>query len=1115
MECLRCQADNPDSGRFCTQCGAALPGKCVHCGAVNPPESRFCGDCGTSLAAATQPSDGFTTAAMQMPSSLEESPASFISGGERRHLTVLFCDIVGSTSLAKALDPEDLNEITRRYYNGCTEAIHQFDGLVANFIGDGIMALFGYPRAHEDDAERAIRAALTIIRGAQTASTKSQARVRIRAGIATGLVVVGEDGTQPLTKEKTVVGEAPNLAAHLQSAAEPDQVLVSDATRRLVGDVFEFEQLKLSRLKSAKEPVTVWRVVGEKETASRFAAHAVNLTSFVGRDQEVALLADRWQQAIQGEGQVVVLSGEAGIGKSRIVETFCQLVSEEAHVTIRYQCSPYHIDSALHPIINQLEHAARFVADDSPTVKLGKLETALRDAAGPLEEVVPLFAALLSIPTDDRYRAPDPDPQRRKERTLSALIDQFARLSQGGPILLIFEDAHWADATTLDLFSRVILRLPEMPALLIMTCRPEFRARWTGHPQVTALLLNRLGRRHCRAMVESIACKTLPPEVMEQIIAKTDGVPLFVEELTKTVLESGMLQERAGVWLLTEPLPALAIPATLQDSLMARLDRLSSVKEVAQIGATIGREFSYALLAGVSSMREAELKEALAKLAGAELIFPRGAPPAATYVFKHALVRDAAYETLLRSKRHQLHGQIAKVLEERFPETAETQPEILAHHYTHAGLTEVAVQWWRTAGELAIKRSANGEATSHLSRALDLVRLLPKSPARDAGELEVRIKLSGPLIATGGYVTPELAQNYARAWELCATLGEQKHAFPVMYGQWVIPYVRGDMAAALENSQRFLRQAEQQADVGLLMMGHRIYGSSLVWRGDTAQGCEHLQRALSMYRPEHDQLAYVFSQQPRTAALAHLCLALQHLGHLDQAMAAGWEAITEAKRIEHFNSIAYSLCFVSLLIMLRRDVATLKRTAGELLALAEQHNATYWARWAKPMLGWIKAQEGNIEAGIQEMQHSTAELQAQGANLWVPQTLLLEAEILGRAGQYQSAHRLLNEAQALIEPLDQRFYEAELHRVRGMVMFSEDSDLDAAARNFDHAIDVARRQSSRFLELRACVSKARLCLKRGQREPARDILAPVYSSFSEGLDTADLVEARTLLAELG
>jgi class 3 adenylate cyclase/predicted ATPase len=1102
MECLRCQSDNPDNGRFCTRCGAALPLKCTHCKTANTPESKFCGGCGTSLLSGAA------------PHSPGAAPESLAPAGERRHLTVLFCDLVGSTSLARSLDPEELNEITRRYYDCCTGAIHQFDGLVANYIGDGVMALFGFPRAHEDDAERAIHAALTIVRAVRIANTENMTHVKVRVGIATGLVVVGEDGAQPLTKEKTVVGEAPNLAAHLQSVSDPNHILISDATRRLVGDVFKLEELKLSHLKSAKEPVTAWRVVGVKEATSRFAAHVVNLTTFVGRDQEVALLHDRWQQAIHGEGQVALLSGEAGIGKSRIVETFRQLISEEPHVILRFQCSPYHIDSALHPIISQLGHAANLAADDPPAVKLDKLEALLKSGNAPLEELAPLLAALLSIPAGDRYLPPDSDPQRQKERTLNALIDQLAELAAAGPVLSIFEDAHWADPTTLDLFDRAILRIPEMRILVVMTCRPEFKARWTSHPQVTALFLNRLGRRHCRAIVEAIAGKPIPPEVMEQIIAKTDGVPLFVEELTKTVLESGLLHEKDGAWLLVGTLPALAIPATLQDSLMARLDRLSLVKEVAQIGATIGREFSYALLAAVSAMPEAELQAALAKLSAAGLIFPRGAQPAMSYVFKHALVQDAAYETLLKSKRHLLHGRIAHVLASQFTETAEAQPELLAHHYTQAGMTDVAIQWWRKSGDHAIRRSANREAASHLGRAIELLQQLPDSIKRDESELAVRITLSGPLIATRGYVTPELTENYARARELCVKLGEDKRAFPVMYGQWVVPYVRGDMAAALANSERFLRHAEQQDDVGLLMMGHRIYGSSLVWRGDTVQGSEHLQRALSMYRPEHDRLAYEFSQHPRTAGLAHLCLAQQHLGHLDQAMASGWEAITEAKRIEHFNSIAYSLCFVSLLLMLRLDMEPLKRTAGELLELAEHYNATYWAAWARPMLGWIQAQEGNVETGIRRMQQSTADLQRQGANLWVPQSLLLQAEILGRSEQCRNAHRLLDDAQALIEPLEQRFYEAELHRVRGMVMLSEGSDPDAVSANFDRAIEVARRQRSRFLELRATTSKARLLIARGQRQSARDLLAPVYGSFSEGLDTADLVDARVLLGEL-
>ena len=1086
-----------------------MPSECASCGTINNPDSRFCGRCGVSLA-------------QLAPTRLRPDPAfsdaARLSGpeGERRHLTVLFSDIVGSTTLARKLDPEELNEITRTYYDCCADAIRHFDGIVANYIGDGVMALFGYPRAHEDDAERAVRAGLSLIRTLETSdATSRHGGLSARVGISSGLVVVGQDGSGALTREKTVVGETPNFAAHLQAATDANTVAISTATRQLVGDVFALAELKLTNFKGALEPVTAWRVIGEKPTPSRFAAHAVSVTGFVGREQETALLSDRWRQAVQGEGQVVLLAGEAGIGKSRVVETFRQLIAATPHIAIHYQCSPYHADSPLYPVIAQIEMAADIALDDPPAARLEKLETLVRRSTDRWNEAIPLLAALLSIPTGGRYPPPDPDPQRRREHTLAALIEQLQVLARQSALLVILEDAHWADPTTLDLFGRIILRFPRLCGFLIITYRPDFQIPWNRHPHVTALVLNRLGRRHCQTMVEAITRgKTLPSEVMEQIISKTDGIPLFVEELTKNVLESGLLKEQDSTFSLTGLLPPLAIPATLQDSLMARLDRLSTVKEVAQIGAAIGREFSFDLLAAVSSMQNADLQDALAKLDSAELIFSHGTPPHTSYIFKHALVQDAAYETLLKSRRQQLHARIAQVLEARFAEVVAAQPEIVAHHYTNAGLAQVAIEWWRKAGEIAIKRSANLEAVRHLNRAIEQVQLCPESRQRDINELAIRISLSGPLIATRGYVTSELANNYARAAELCTKLGEDKSAFPVMYGQWVIPYVRGDMAAALRNSEIFLRRGEQQGDVGLLMMGHRIYGSSLVWRGDVLPGSQHLQHALSMFQsPTHDHLAYVFSQHPRTAALAHLCLALQHLGHLDQAMAAGWEAISQAKRIEHFNSIAYALCFVSLLIMLRRDVETLKRTAGELLQLASQHNASYWLLWAKPMMGWIAAQDGETEAGISHMHESTAELQRQQANLWVPQTLLLEAEILGQAKQYGRAHQLLDEAQALIEPLDQRFYEAELYRVRGMVIISESADLAAGAASLDRAIEIARRQNARFLELRATVSKARFMIDQGLHEAACNLLAPVYSSFSEGLDTVDLREARSLLNE--
>jgi predicted ATPase/class 3 adenylate cyclase len=1113
MQCPSCNTDNPSSGRFCTQCGTALLLACPYCGVTANQSQNFCSECGASISRATR------YVLSQSLADAQASPSSLITdllaGSERRHLTVLFCDIVGSTRLAKTLDPEELTEITRSYYEHCGEAIHKFEGAIASYLGDGVMALFGYPRAHEDDAERAIYAALKIVHDIKALQPIYHQSIQVRIGIATGLVVVGADKVHALTKEKAVVGEAPNLASHLQAAAEPNTILISAATRELIGDVFVLEKLESASIKGGTGRDTVWRVLKQRENPNRFAARAGALTSFVGRDQEIALLVDRWELASQGEGQAILLSGEAGIGKSRVVEDFRNRILEE-RTELHLQCSPYHVDSALYPVITELRSAANLTVDGPPLIMLKQLEELLRKEGLGVAETIPLLASVLSVPLNDQYSPPEPDPQRRRELTLNVLVDRLVHLASKRPLLMIVEDLHWADPTTVDYFSRAMLRLSENRILLIMTHRPEFRSLWTGHAHVTALVLNRLSRRHCREMIESVAnSRILPSAVVDQIIAKTDGVPLFVEELTKTVLESGWLKQKNGAWELDGSLPEFAIPATLQDSLMARLDRSPSAKEVAQLGAAIGREFSYKLLTAVSPMPASDLSNALSRLISAELVFAKGTLPATTYTFKHALVQDAAYETLLRSQRQQLHGRIAEALEAGFPEVIQIHPEILAHHYTEAGVSESAVAWWGKAGDLAIKRSANVEAVRHFGRAITLLQRDVSSREHKATELAMRVKMSGPLIATGGYVTTELSQNYERAWLLCNELGEEKSAFPIMYGQWVIPYVRGNMAEALANSERFLRQAERQSDTGYLMMGHRIYGASLVWRGDTLRGSEHLRKALSLYSAsEHEQLAYVFSQHPRTAALAHLCLALQHLGLLDQAMEAGWEAISEARRIGHFNSIAYSLCFVSLLIMLRRETAILEKTAGELLQLAQEHRASYWTLWAKPMLGWIAAQTGKVEAGIRQMQESTDQLQSQKANLWVPQTLLLEAEILGKAEQYQRAYQLLDAAQALIEPLDQRFYEAELHRVRGAVIISENRRSAAGMASLDRAIDVARSQNSRFLELRACVTKARLWCDDGRRDAAREILAPVYHSFSEGLNTVDLSEARDLLEEL-
>ena len=639
---------------------------------------------------------------------------------ERRQITVMFCDLVGSTALSEELDPEDLREVMAAYQKTAGAVVERYDGHVAQYLGDGLMTYFGWPTAHEDDAQRAVRAGLEIVAAVQ--GIEAPAALSVRVGISTGPVVVGETGAGDAAVPKAAVGETPNVAARVQGLAEPNTVTVGETTQRLIGGAFDLEDLGAQTLKGVAAPINVFRVTGASDVETRFdASHGAGLTPLVGRDEEVGLLLKRWEQAKDGEGQVILLSGEAGIGKSRITQALREHVMSESHTRLRYQCSPYYTNSAFYSVIAQFERAAEFEHEDTPEQKLDKLEALLALSAENVTDIAPLFAALLSLPSD-RYPPLNLSPQKQKEDTITALADQVVLLAGAQPVLMIFEDAHWIDPSTLEVLGAVIERVRETPVLIVITYRPEFEPPWAGHDHVGTLTLNRLSRRHGADMVAGvIGGKALPNEVLDQIVAKTDGVPLFVEELTKTVLEAGLLKEVGDRYELDGPLPPLAIPSTLQDSLMARLDRLGLVKEVAQTGACIGREFAYALLAAVSPLRDNELQDALQQLTSSELIFRRGIAPGSTYTFKHALVQDAAYRSLLNSKRQQLHARIATVLEKRFPVTGPNNPEVLADHLTKAGLGDKAVKYWIMAGVRAKEVFANDEATVHLQVALELM----------------------------------------------------------------------------------------------------------------------------------------------------------------------------------------------------------------------------------------------------------------------------------------------------------------------------------------------------------------------------------------------------------
>ena len=698
---------------------------------------------------------------------------------ERRQLTVMFCDLVDSTRLSSQLDPEEYREVVQAYQKVCSEVIIRFDGHIAQLLGDGLLVYFGYPRAHEDDAHRAVRAGLGIVEAIGTLNTSfaqtTSITLAVRLGIHTGLVVVGEMGGEG-RYENLALGAVPNLAARLQGLAASNTVVISDASYRLVQGYFECQALGAQALRGVAEPVTIYRVLSASGATSRLdVAQPRGLTSLVGREQEVGLLFERWEQAKAGHGHVVLLTGDAGIGKSRLVQMLKEHVANEPHVRWECRSSEHAQNTALFPLTDLFQRILRFEAHETADTKLEKLTHALSQYRLPLEESVQLFAPLLSLPIpEDAYPPLQLSPQRQRQKVLETLVALLQELAEHHPVLFILEDLHWTDPTTLELLNLVLDQTPTASLLTVLTCRPTFQPSWTHRSYLTEVTVNRLSRNQIERMTAEFAGgKTLPVQVLTQIIAKTDGVPLFVEEITKSLLESGQLRAVDGHYELVGSLSTFAIPATLQDSLMARLDRLMTGKVIAQLGATIGRQFSYALLQAVAQLNERTLQEELHHLVEAELLYQRGLPPQAYYFFKHALIQDAAYESLLKSTRQQYHQRIAQTLEAQFLETMETQPELLAHHYTEAGLNEQAIAYWQQAGEGAIKRSANPEAVAHLTKGLALLKQLPQTLQRSEQELILLMALGRALMAARGYGASEVNRVYMRARELCQQMGDR------------------------------------------------------------------------------------------------------------------------------------------------------------------------------------------------------------------------------------------------------------------------------------------------------------------------------------------------------
>jgi len=1090
-------ADNAASRRFCAECGAPLPLPYPDCGFENEPTAKFCGGCGKPL--------GGTAAA------IPPAAPPRVDTAERRQLTVMFCDLVGSTALASRLDPEDLREVIGAYHHCVAETISRFDGFVAKYMGDGVLAYFGYPQAHEDDAERAVRAGLAVIEAVRRMPTREALQVRI--GLATGLAVVGDLIGSGAAQEQAVIGETPNLAARLQALAGPDEIVIPENTRRLVGNLFEYESLGDVEVKGLAAPVPAFRVLRESGIGSRFEALRTGETALVGRDEELELLGRRWAQAKAGKGQVVLISAEPGIGKSRLAETFRLSLEGKPHIRLRYFCSPHHQDSALFPFIGQLERAARFEREDTPAARLNKLE-ALVAANAPAEGDVQLVGELVSVPINGCYPALELTPQRKKEKTFEALLRQVAGLARAQPVLMIFEDLHWADPSSRELLDLTVEQIARLPVLLVATFRPEFQPAWTGQPHVTSLSLRRLGRDESEELVTGLVgnSATLQTELREEIIERTDGVPLFLEELTKAILERGI----GDAQITATPRASLAIPATLHASLMGRLDRLgSAAKEIAQMGAAIGREFSYELLAAVSQRAEAELRDAVGRLVDAGLVFQRGASPLATLLFKHALVRDAAHSTLLRGARQRLHARIADALETHSPEMMDNQPELLAQHYAEAGLIEKSVAYWGKAGRRSAARSAMAEAAAQLQKALDGLALLPDSPERQRQELELRSSQGAVLFVLKGHGAPETGRAYARARELWEQLDFPSEFLRVPYGQSRYHVVRGEFDLALRLDEDLLSLSRQRKDSVGLVLAHYSSARNLMFAGRFGLSRTHLEQVFSFYDPiSQHSLINQAGDDPYVAAGSISALAVCCLGYPDRALARSKAAIDEAWRLAHPPSLGSVLALGNMLVSVVGDDAALNERAEQLVAIAAEQGFPWWGAQGAIYLGWSKAKSGDLVEGISLLRRGLSAHRATGAELWTPHHITRLAMACEIAGEFEEAAFLLDDALKIIERTGERWLAAELNRQKGQLLLRQ-GYTKAAEELYRDALSIAEEQVAKLWELRAAVSLARLRCDQGRRAEAHDLLAPIYGWFTEGFDTPDLKEAKALLDELG
>jgi class 3 adenylate cyclase/predicted ATPase len=1042
------------------------------------------------------------------------------AGAERRQVTVMFCDLVGSTELSGRLDPEDLREVMRHYQDAVAGAVTRYEGYVAKFLGDGVLAYFGWPQAHEDQAERAVRAGLNAVSAVARLTFEGDISLAARVGIATGQVVVGDLVGETASEAEAIAGETPNLAARLESVAEPGQVVIGPRTHDLVGETFDLRDLGTHQLKGFPAPVQAWCAMSESGIHNRYAArHVGGALPLVGRQEELGLLLRSWQSSKDEHGQVVLIQGEAGIGKSRLVEALSERAAGDDHTWVTLQCSPHHTNSTLYPVKEHLKRVMGWKSEDDPEERLRKLELTLADQSLPLDEAVPLYAELLSLPLPEgRYAAPDLSAKQMREQTLDALAAWSLEMAERKPVLNVWEDLHWADPTTLELLTIYIDQSPTVPMLNLLIYRPEFVPPWTMRGHMTPITLNRLERPEVEALIRHQAAgKAVPLEVVEHIIAKTDGVPLFVEELTKSILDSDYLREEEDCYALSGSLSDVLIPATLQDSLMARLDRLPRVRELAQLGSVLGREFAYEMILSLGSMDEPGLLDGLSQLVDDEILYQRGRPPRARYIFKHALIQDAAYQSLLRRTRQAYHRQVAALICERFPETVEAHPELVAHHCIEAGMTTEAIDYCYLAGERARSRCAYHEAIAHLSRGISVVGELADQQERESSELRLQFSLGGVYLQMKGHMAPEVEVAFVRARELCQRVRGSPELVPTMFGLWRTYVVQlEDSRKPREVAGELLRLAEEDGSAVARVVAHYACGFTALVVGDLQAACEHLEEGIRLYSPDDRDTAavYRFGQDPCVGCRCYLAIAKWVLGYPDEAIGHAHEGIAMARELDDPFTIAFSNDIASFLDQALGNGRAALSKADEAVSLATEKGFPYWDGIGKVMQGWGRAIADPTRETVLELKHRIEHHRSTGTELFAPYFYAILGEIALVADALDVCSKALDRASEVLDQTGERWWESEIHRLRGDLLAAQNGDAAEAERHFEKAVEIAHSNDARSLELRAATSLAKQWRQRRKPREARDLLAARYGGFTEGFETADLKTASALIEDL-